>query len=408
MRKLANLFFILFILMSISGLLSGLVTHYGGPVFVHSVHTTLHLLTLISALIVYIGCAFNRHLPKTLLFPLMLWLFWGLCGFWPFHGSSPAVLTLVTSAVQLLCGLLILRINSRINRTGLLLTSRQFAGRTFDAGNLLRFIIVNIVVVPLALVVLVFFGLGQLVDGKSGGFVQLKADGLYMKERTYRQGDKEIRLAAMIHLGQRDYYTDLKDSLPTHSSLLLAEGVQDSENRLSGNFSYGKLAGALGLVSQENLRLPGELISPEQLRNPDAGQLNQLNILAADIDLKEFDPRTIEVLNTLAREVLASDQPLRGYTRFNSWVQQQMPADIDTIIMHDLIDKRNAMVLGYLTEALAHYDHIVIPWGALHMPGIEQRIRQLGFELSSEHERKSIDFLLLPYGQIWQNLTGSY
>ncbi len=408
MRKLANLFFLLFILMSISGLLSGLATHYGGPGFVQPVHTTLHLLTLICALIVYIGCAFNRHLPKLLLFPLMLWLFWGLIDFRPFHSTSPATLTLVTSAVQLLLGLLILWINSRISRTGFLLTPRQFVGRTFDGGNLLRFIIINIIVVPLALVLLLFFSLSQLVDKKSGGFVELKPDGLYMKERIYRQGDKAVRLAAMIHLGQLDYYTALKDSLPTHSSLLLAEGVQDSENRLSGNFSYGKLAGALGLVSQENLRLTGAVISPEQLRNPDAEQLNQLNILAADIDLKEFDQRTIEVLNTLAREVLASDQPLKGYSRFNGWIQQQMPTDIDAIIMHDLIDKRNAMVLGYLTEAMAHYDHIVIPWGALHMPGIEKRVRQLGFELSSEHERKSIDFLLLPYGQIWQNLTGSH
>lgn len=130
-----------------------------------------------------------------------------------------------------------------------------------------------------------------------------------------------------------------------------------------------------------------------------------IDLLPADIDLDEFNPLTIKVLNALANQVLNSESPLTGYLEFNRWAQQNVPPDFDKTIMADLIDKRNRHVVGILPHALNKYDNLVIPWGALHMKGIEQALLEKGFQREKSRERLSIDFLALPYGKLWDNLT---
>lgn len=406
MRKLANLFIILYILMAVVAILCGGAQLLGAPAALGIIYNLLCGLTIIVAIPLYFGLAFNRHLPRRTLIPLFFWLFWGLCGHWPLRELLGDGLLLFSGAGQLTVGLLLLWLNRRRNGQSLLLIPRQFVGNAFSGNGFIHFIIINICVIPLALILLIYFGLGTLITDQSSGFVQLQPTGLYMSDRVYRLGDKEVRLAAMIHLGQGDFYSDLASSLPQQGALILAEGVSDADGLLTESFSYGKLADSLGVATQQQLHFPGRLIDAEQLLNPTPEMLEETNLLPADIDIREFDSRTIAVLNALARDILNADKPLTGYTAFNRWLQQEMPADIDTIIMSDLIDRRNHAVYGYLSQALPHYDTIVIPWGALHMPGIERKIMKLGFELQSEEQRKSIDFLLLPFGEIWHSLTG--
>jgi hypothetical protein len=405
MRKLANLFFILYILMAVTAILCGGGRLFGAPSALDIGYNLLRVLTIIVAIPLYFGLAFNRHLPRLILIPLFLWLFWGLCGHWPLQPLLGDKLLLLSGCGQLGIVWLLLQLNRRHNGRSLLLIPRQFAGNAFSGNGFVHFIIINIFAIPVALILVFYFGLGTLIADKSAGFVQLQPTGLYMSDRVYRLGDKEVRLSAMIHLGQGNYYSDLTESLPQRGALILAEGVSDEDGLMTENFSYGKLADALGVETQQQLHFPGRLIDAAQLLNPTPELLEGTNLLPADIDLREFDKRTIAVLNALARDVLSADNPLAGYSAFNHWLQQEMPADIDKIIMNDLIAKRNCEVYSYLTQALPHYNSILIPWGALHMPGIERKIKQLGFQLHSEQRRKSIDFLLLPYGDIWHSLT---
>jgi hypothetical protein len=44
---------------------------------------------------------------------------------------------------------------------------------------------------------------------------------------------------------------------------------------------------------------------------------------------------------------------------------------------------------------------LLIPWGALHMPGLEAEVKQQGFTLQEIRERQSIDFFNLPYARLW-------
>jgi len=206
----------------------------------------------------------------------------------------------------------------------------------------------------------------------------------------------------MIHLGQEDFYSELIESLDSSRTLILAEGVSDNDGRLKEHFSYGKIADLLGLESQEKISFPGRVIESLDTDDSDSDHRDGPDILRADIDLNQFDPRTLEVLNALAKYVLNSDSLTEGYLEFNRWAQDHISDDLEEVIMNDLINKRNRAVISYLPKALKKYDTIVIPWGALHMQGIEAMVKKRGFRLEESHSRLSIDFLLLPYEKIWE------
>ena len=236
-----------------------------------------------------------------------------------------------------------------------------------------------------------------------GGFVRLKPDGLYMVEKVYAQGPKTIRLAGMIHLGEEDYYRQLLSSISPRGTLVLAEGVSDEQQRLRERFSYGQLADLLGLSAQEEFPFPGRLIKAASLRQPSDRAPEQIDVLRADVDLQQFDARTVEVLNALGKYLLNAPSLIEGIEAFNRWAEQHVTPEVNQVVMHDLLDRRNAVLLDYLEPALNKYDTLVIPWGALHMPGIEAGVEARDFRLQQILERQSVDFFRLPWSRIWQH-----
>jgi hypothetical protein len=206
----------------------------------------------------------------------------------------------------------------------------------------------------------------------------------------------------MIHLGEENFYSKLIDSIGGPRTLILAEGVSDENGLLQQRFSYGKIADILGLESQEKVPFPGRPI--ENLDEAASAQAEIPDILRADIDLSQFDHRTLEVLNALAKYVLDSDSLITGYAEFNHWAKEHVTDDINEVVMNDLVEKRNRSVLSYLPMALKKYDTVIIPWGALHMKGIEDQVKMRGFQLEKERNRRSIDLWKLPYRQLLKNL----
>ncbi len=405
MYKLANLFLICFTLLAASTLSMGLSPSLQSSDFLAQSRSLLLPLSQGLAVILYIASGFNQHLPKKLLYPLFLWLLWLQLECWPLANLTGEFYLICVGLLQLLLVFFLLLLNNRTNEAGLLLVPAQFTGPFFSGRNLLFFCLANIIVAPLLLFVLAFAGISQLVTSNTAGFVHLKPDGLYMTERTYVRQDKQIRLIAMIHLAGDNYYQNIVDSLPQTGTLILAEGVSDHQQLLSEHFHYGKIADFLGLTSQEQLHLPGRLISAEQLKQQAPESEPGLDILPADIDLSSFDPRTIKVLNAMAKYMLNAQSPLKGYLAFNQWAAENVESDIDRIVMADLLDKRNRSVLGYVQQALNSYHTLVIPWGALHMKGISKNLEEQGFTMQRSSEHRSINFAELPYKEIWQGLN---
>jgi hypothetical protein len=370
-------------------------------------HAVLQTACLLSGVLVYLGFGFNRHLPVRLFLPLFAWLLWDLARWWPFTSLTGSAGELLLAIVPLLLGAIVLKRNAGSNGGSLLLVPDQFAGPAFSLGRLLRFTLISLLGLPVLALLILFSVAGNLLDSSSGGFVQLKADGLYMTEKIYQRQEKQLRLAAMIHLAQQDYYEDLIATIPTRRTLILAEGVSDELGLMERDFSYDGVARALGLSAQEAFPFAGRWITRAQLERPVADASSGPDILAADVDLQQFDPRTIAVLNALARYVLRGDSLLEGYLAFNRWAQEQMTAATQQVMMTDLIDKRDRALVKLIPPALKHYDVLVIPWGALHMKGIEAAVLEQGFTLLDSRQRRSISFSRLPYDRLWSSLRGS-
>jgi hypothetical protein len=53
-------------------------------------------------------------------------------------------------------------------------------------------------------------------------------------------------------------------------------------------------------------------------------------------------------------------------------------------------------------RTLEHYDTVIIPWGAMHMPAIESAVFEQGFESGAARERLSLDFRTIPYAELWE------
>lgn len=400
MRKLANLFLILFISSAVSGIVHVLAQHYGLFPFSAQFHRILLGACLVTGFIVYIGFGFNRHLPKRVLIPLLLWLFWSLLAYWPLDSFSLEWGRLIAYVAQLIFGAMLLKVNSLLNNKGPLLVPAQFTGPAFSVATLVKFSLISLIVLPVSLLLVVFSLLSGVLDRSTGGFVQLRPDGLYMQEKVYHLDGKDIRLAGMIHLGHESYYSDLITSIPAERTLILAEGVSDEAGLMRERFSYGNIAGNLGLSSQEQFHFAGRRISLADLDQPYRERHDGPHILDADIDLQQFDPRSVEVLNALARYVLNAESLWRGYLQFNHWAEENITVDTNRVLMNDLIDKRNQAVIGLLPQALERYDVVVIPWGALHMKGIETAVRATDFYLHDAYLRRSISFFELPYKRI--------
>lgn len=407
MRITANIFLLLFLFAAILGVVDESLNLLAISSPLGGLRSLAYILCLIFGLLVYFGFAVNKRLPKLILGPLLLALGWGLLDFWPLEIVAGPSYRLYAVGGELLLVLLLLKLNRARNKKSRLLVLSQFPGPRFSWWIFSRFCLVSIVTLPLIIMLLAYSTAGTLLERHTAGFIRLQPNGLYMTEKSYQQATKTIRLASMIHLGQRDYYTALIDSISGERVIVLAEGVSDVSGRLQGTFSYARIADLLGLAAQEQIPFQGRLVTSASLDQRDNIIAGSIDILRADIDLQEFDDRTIAVLNALGRYLLEGPSLSQGYQDFNRWAVDNMTPETNRVIMQDLVEKRNSTVLSYLPKALQKYDTVVIPWGALHMAGLEKAVLVKGFRLQKSHERLSIDFLLLPYADLWKLISGN-
>jgi hypothetical protein len=208
------------------------------------------------------------------------------------------------------------------------------------------------------------------VDHFSDGFVALKPSGVSMQVRTYVRDDgRSVLLVPMSHVGEADFYQNLAASFP-EDAVVLMEGVSDERKLLTPARGYSKMAEAIGVVEQQQAFKPkGKLV-------------------AADVDMGEFSPATIELLKNAmlihSKGITEETLPL---------LMKPTPKGLEKQLMEDILTKRNQHVVRVLHDHLPHTEHIVVPWGAAHMPGIAREIEKSGFRLG-----ETKDFLAIRFG----------
>jgi hypothetical protein len=393
MRTFANLFLILFLTDAGISLLDELLNIFFGVGHLTGLRNLVAFGTIAVSVLLYILLGIDRRLPKRILLPLLLFVFWGALGMWPLWAVlDNAIFGPVCAGAQVLVGTAaLLYVHAKNRKVGWgLPRKKMLVPPRFSLRNTLVFFAANIVLV---LIILFFYGIfsaNSYLVKSTAGFMRLGFDGVYMTEKIYRSDAQTIRLAGMIHIGRKQYYDAMAASIPRGRTIVLAEGVSDRNKLLQYGFDHGHLAKMLGLASQREMTFSGRLIEPDEMNAP--GETAPYRILRADMDMSDLDPRTIEFLNMIALHLIKDSSLIESFNACNDWMKAHLTDNRLRIIMNDILYRRNATVIRYLQEALKSYDTIVIAWGALHMAEIEEAVIDHGFHLTGSTERLGVDF----------------
>jgi len=405
MRRFANIYIVLFLIDTALSLIDELLQASSSPLaFLTEIRFLVASVVITLSMVLYACLAIDRRLPKLVFLPLTLFACWKALAMWPLSGFvAREAFGLTASISQVVIGVIAIILLRGLGGRNLL-TEEQFQTPIFSLRNTLGFTAVNLLLTP---VVLIYTGLAvtsYYLEEQTAGFLRLSPVGIYMTERSYHLAQKEIRLAGMMHIGKEDYYEDLAKSIPTEGTIILAEGVTDQDRLLESQFNYSKLAGLIGLTSQDKMRLNGNAVALDDLGV--AGQVirepGKPDIANADIDLNRFEPKTIEFLNALGRSLFGDKTLAEGIVDYNLWSEENMTEEGIAGVMVDILDKRNDAVIAGMVKTLKRYDTIIIPWGAMHMPAIEAAVLEQGFAPGKMQERLSLDFRAIPYGELWQ------
>ena len=340
----------------------------------------ISLLTMFMALGLYGLIGLSPVVPKRVFLPIpmfflvaMLAMF-TLAIFWHHRIEQIAF---VISACELFLGLVLLNL---ARRDGLQrgrpfswpwVAAEQLDGKGFSWKHLLAFVAANVFVLLPVVVIYLFVFSARAVNHFSEGFVSLHPRAFTVQVRKYVRDDgKVIELFPMAHIADASFYQHVSQSFPTNS-IILMEGVSDSENLLTNKITYKRMANALGLSEQKATFAPGR------------GE-----VVRADVDVKQFSANTIDFLNLVmlfhSRGVTAENlSKLMSYTP---------PPDFEERLFDDLLTKRNEHLLGEIKSHLPAADSIMVPWGAAHMPGLAREIEKAGFHLSETQEYEVIRF----------------
>jgi hypothetical protein len=62
------------------------------------------------------------------------------------------------------------------------------------------------------------------------------------------------------------------------------------------------------------------------------------------------------------------------------------------LVERDVFERRNERLLAELEAALPDYERVVVPWGALHLPAIEEAVRKDGFVQTGSTRRRLLSW----------------
>lgn len=228
-----------------------------------------------------------------------------------------------------------------------------------------------------------------------GHYVRFSFKSIDLVERVFEKDGQRIHLVGMMHIGDGSFYRELNQRMraapTTGRRLVLTEGVADEQGILPDGFksgrTYAKLAGSLGLEPQNNpiKTDPGKQPAPR----PDSiTRINGVTFQNADIDVSALDEKhkailvaILEMLDTSSLAELIVAQP-EGFTG----------RDVELLLFEGLLGQRNDVLMEHFTRSGPDYTEVFIPWGAAHMPDIEQRLLDLGYTLQSEVIRPVVTF----------------
>lgn len=404
MRRFANFFLLLFLADGIISFLNEMLVVYPNTTLLSGIRSISFWVVIAVSIPFYVCLGIDKRLPKAIFLPQLIFVFWSLFQLWPLPVMlDRAVYPLPMAFGQILLGTVpLLYLRTKAGKH-FLLPPEMFSSSLFKLKHTALFFAVHLVILPFILIYMALAIASLQLDKKTGGYARLRPDGIRMMERIYRRDNKEIRLVSMIHIAEKAYFDEVIESIPSKKTIVLAEGISDRYNQLATRFSYGDLSHNLGLTSQETMVFQGKFIEADEVRQAAATADGETyHILWADIDIDEFNPKTIEFLQIIGRNLLSGASFSEGIRTYLAWVRENSPHFTPHTIMNDILYRRNQEVINHMESVIEYYDTIVIPWGALHMPEIESAVLQKGFLLSRIRERIGIDFKKMLHAHLFK------
>ena len=240
-------------------------------------------------------------------------------------------------------------------------------------------------------------GFMQGLNNFAGSYVDLSPRGLSLKERVFEKDGKRVRLTGMVHIADSQFYQNLTLNKPLPESerhLVLTEGVSDRNEILPEAFAsgetYANVARKLGLEPQKDPQPEpaGEGERPTRTQSHLPQDIAGVTYLNADMDVSELSQKHQDLLVSLLTFLDEAElQEMFGMP------EGMTAADIHDLFAVGLLQTRNDHLMNVLNEELADYDEVHIPWGAAHLPDIEERLLNDGYSLVEDAEQPAIDFL---------------
>lgn len=344
---------------------------------------------LLASAVFYAALVCLPLLALTPRLPTLTLLALSLSALWLNLGAAPLAL-LVTSSTGLglasvgiqavFAAAALLRIRRMRGGDGWLLTPELLRGPALSLRHSLACAAGTVFVLVPAALLYFLVSIATWLQLTTQSFVSFDLVGVSLADRLYVRDDREIRLVGMMHIGEGQAYRELASSFLAESTVVLEEGVSDREARLQQPLSYARAAQVLGLEQQVGL---------DQYLEEVAGDTPRAwpTLRRADVDISAFSPETVEWLGWAGR-VWSSEKPLAAFLAFLRRSSEH--ADELVLVQRDIIDLRNEHLLGQIDDALHDYDHVVVPWGALHLPFIERAILARGFDPTRESRRRLV------------------
>jgi len=347
-----------------------------------SIRNAMAMLVLLSSFVAIPLLGLTRKLPLSVFLPIVASALIFNIGLIPLvYSNDWDVVEASAVAAQCLIAMAVyFRVRSLRGGEGWVFVEDSFSGKLFSLPYFLGYEFVAFFVLVSSSLLFAVSSLAIGVDVATKGFVRFDVEGISLADRLYENSGRRIRLVGMMHIGEDEGYRTLFHDLGRGSSsmLVLTEGVSDVDGLLSGQLSYSSIADVLGVGEQQSIESyvdwEGRAADDDELG------LERPVFMNADIDLNEFAPRTVELLDEIA-SLYRSENFLPGFLEVYEQLRVDPEASAD--LTRDIIDRRNRSVIAHITDFKKDYREIVVPWGALHLPGIASAIEEMGFVLRS-------------------------
>jgi hypothetical protein len=340
--------------------------------------------------------------PKRVLVPPILFAWWaGPAMAYPFGLWKPAHLALVLALLQVVLAIAVWSFAPNLSETRRIL---RLAPTTRQAFSWRYLLIAGPVTALLFLIVAVgsvALGFSTQIELLTGGYVRVRPDGIYLLERRFQSGDREVRLAGMMHVARREFYSGiLPPPDPAEPAVVLVEGVTDRKRLLGGRtLDYGRLAKLLNVTSQSESVFADRVADEMSKQGSGSGAVGPPTVAKeagihykhADVDVESFHPQTIAFI--LAVIAIFQSNDLRELIELVADPSSPISdEEAQEQVMDDILFSRNQRLVAEIESSLQEYRRVVVPWGAMHLPEIESWLRDHDFVQSGEVRRKALGF----------------